>query len=286
MGLLEGKVAIITGAGTGIGRAHALLFAREGAAVVVNDLGGTLDGVGSDKSAAQAVVDEILTEGGKSCANGADVADPKAVDELFRTTIQSFGRLDIVVNNAGILRDKTLHKMDTKMWDSVIRVHLRGTFLCMRAAARHFRSREGGGRIINTTSVSGLLGNFGQANYAAAKAGIYGLTRTGAIELKKVGVTVNALAPIALTRMTAELPMMSAMKDASALLAPSLVAPAALFLASDLSADITGVVVGIEGKRLFTYQMTQTEAILPAGEAWTADEIRARWAEISGTESL
>ena len=280
--MLDGKVAVITGAGAGIGRAHALLFAKEGAAVVVNDHGGSLDGAGHSRGSADAVVAEIEAAGGVASADVGDVADETAADALIAGALERHGRLDILVNNAGILRDKTLHKMTNEMWDEVIRVHLRGTFLCSRAAARYFRQNEGGGRIINTTSVSGLMGNFGQANYAAAKAGIYGLTMTCALELKKAGVTVNALAPVALTRMTAELPMMSAMKDASELLAPDLVAPAALFLASDLSSDVTGTIVGVEGKRLFLYEMKRTEAVLPVGESWTADEIRARWEEIRG----
>lgn len=273
MNLLDGKVALVTGAGVGVGRAHALLLAREGAKVVVNDR--------ATKSATS-VVDEIRAFGGDACIDGGDVSIESDAEAMIALAIDTYGRLDILINNAGILRDKTLHKMDTAMWDEVIAVHLRGTFLCSRAAARHFRDRGGGGRIINTTSVSGLMGNFGQSNYAAAKAGIAGLTRTSALELKKNGVTVNALAPVALTQMTAELPMMAAIKDADRLLSPDLVAPAALFLASELAADVTGQIVGIEGRRIFLYKVHQTEAVLPAGAAWTADEIRARWAEITG----
>ena len=204
MGLLDGKVAAITGAGGGIGRAHALLFAREGARVVVNDVGGARDGTGGDDRAAQ-VVAEITGAGGQAIASRDDVADGEGARRIVQTAIDTYGKLDILINNAGILRDKTLRKMDEAMWDAVVRVHLRGTFLCVQAAAQHMCDRNEGGRIINTTSVSGLMGNFGQANYSAAKAGIYGLTRTAAIELKKYSVTVNALAPVAFTRMTEDL---------------------------------------------------------------------------------
>jgi NAD(P)-dependent dehydrogenase (short-subunit alcohol dehydrogenase family) len=280
MGLLDGRVAAITGAGNGIGRAEALLFAREGAQVVVNDLGGARDGTGSEEAVADQVVEEIRQAGGVAVANYADVGDPEGARSVVDHAVDRFGKLDIIVNNAGILRDKTLHKMDLEMWDEVIRVHLRGTFLCSQAAARHMRDRGEGGRIINTTSVSGLLGNFGQSNYAAAKAGIYGLTRTAALELKKHKITVNALAPVALTRMTEDLPMMQAMQ-ADRLLSADLVAPAALFLASDMAGDITGQVLGVEGKRLYLYQMEQTPAVMPSGDAWTAEEIRERWSEIS-----
>jgi NAD(P)-dependent dehydrogenase (short-subunit alcohol dehydrogenase family) len=280
MGLLDGRVAAITGAGNGIGRAEALLFAREGAQVVVNDLGGARDGTGSEEAVADQVVEEIRQAGGVAVANYADVGDPEGARSVVDHAVDRFGKLDIIVNNAGILRDKTLHKMDLEMWDEVIRVHLRGTFLCSQAAARHMRDRGEGGRIINTTSVSGLLGNFGQSNYAAAKAGIYGLTRTAALELKKHKIPVNALAPVALTRMTEDLPMMQAMQ-ADRLLSADLVAPAALFLASDMAGDITGQVLGVEGKRLYLYQMEQTPAVMPSGDAWTAEEIRERWSEIS-----
>ncbi len=215
MGLLNGKVAAITGAGGGIGRAHALLFAAEGAHVVVNDVGGTRDGSGTGQSMADRVVEEIRAAGGDAIADYGDVAEPDGADGLVRRAVDSFGKLDILVNNAGILRDKTLRKMTLEQWDAVVKVHLRGSFLCMQAAIEHMAERNQGGRIINTSSVSGLMGNFGQANYSAAKAGIYGLTMTAAIELKKHRITVNALAPVALTRMTEDLPMMAAMPNAS-----------------------------------------------------------------------
>jgi NAD(P)-dependent dehydrogenase (short-subunit alcohol dehydrogenase family) len=283
MGLLNGKVAAITGAGGGIGRAHALLFAAEGAHVVVNDLGGTRDGSGGNQSMADRVVEEIRAAGGQAVGDYGDVSEPQGADGLVRRAVDSFGKLDILVNNAGILRDKSLRKMTVDQWDSVVKVHLRGSFLCTKAAVDHMTERNHGGRIINTTSVSGLMGNFGQANYSAAKAGIYGLTMTSAIELKKHRITVNALAPVALTRMTEDLPMMAAMPNALELLSPAYVAPAALFLASELAADITGSILAVEGKRMYVYRMVQTPAVVPRDPTgWSAAEIRDRWSEISG----
>ncbi|HEY8146907.1 MAG TPA: SDR family NAD(P)-dependent oxidoreductase [Kofleriaceae bacterium] len=283
--LLRGKVAAITGSGGGIGRADALLFARHGARVVVNDLGGSRDGTGGDRAMADRVVDEIRAAGGEAVADQGDVSEPAGAEGLVRRAVESFGQLDILVNNAGILRDKTLRKMAVEQWDAVIKVHLRGTFLCTQAAAQHLMDRGAPGRIINTTSVSGLKGNFGQANYAAAKAGIYGFTMTAALELVKYGITVNAIAPIAHTRMTEDLPMMSAMPDAAQLLAAERIAPAALFLASDRAADITGAVLAVEGARMYVYRMSQTPAVLSADPAagWSAEEIDARWVELAGS---
>jgi NAD(P)-dependent dehydrogenase (short-subunit alcohol dehydrogenase family) len=285
MGLLDGKVAAITGAGGGIGRAHALLFAREGAKVVVNDLGGARDGTGRGSAMAAEVCAEIAAAGGQAVANGDDVSERAGAESIVKAAIDAFGQLDILVNNAGILRDKTMLKMDDAMWDLVVRVHLRGTYLCTQAAAKHMSERGKGGRIINTSSVSGLLGNFGQANYSAAKAGIYGFTRTCAMELKKHGITVNALAPVAVTRMTEDIPMVAALPNARELLGPEHIAPAALFLASELGADITGQVVAVEGPKMYLFKMIQTDAVLARdGKSFTAEEIRERWAEISGAK--
>jgi len=283
MGLLAGKVAVITGAGGGIGRAHALLFAKEGAKVVVNDLGGARDGTGSGTTMAEKVVEEIKSAGGQAVPNYDDVSERAGADNIVKTALDAFGQLDILVNNAGILRDKTLLKMEDAMFDIVVKVHLRGTYLCTQSAAKHMAERGKGGRIINTSSVSGLIGNFGQANYSAAKAGIYGLTRTASMELKKYGITVNALAPVAVTRLTEDLPMIKMLPNAQELLAPDHIAPAALFLASDQAADITGQVLAVEGPRLYMFKMIQTSAVTAKnGAEWTAQEIRERWDEISG----
>jgi NAD(P)-dependent dehydrogenase (short-subunit alcohol dehydrogenase family) len=278
MGLLDGKVAVVTGAGGGIGRAEALLFAREGAQVVVNDLGGARDGSGSDEAAASQVVREIEAAGGRACASFDSVATTEGAERIIATAVERFGRLDILVNNAGILRDKTLLKTTDEMWNVVIDVHLKGTFLCTRAAARQLVSQGEGGRIVNTTSVSGLRGNFGQTNYSAAKAGIYGLTRTVAIELQKHRITVNALAPIAKTRLTEDLPMFQGLST----LTPDHIAPAALFLASDLCGDKTGHVLATSGSRMYAFKLVETEGkFKDEGAIWSAKEIADHWEAIT-----
>lgn len=275
MGLLDGKVVIITGAGGGIGRAHALLFAKEGAKVVVNDLGGARDGTGTDASAADAVVAEIKAAGGVAVAHHASVATAEGAASMVKAATEAFGRIDVLVNNAGILRDKSFLKMDEEMWDLVVAVHLKGTFLCSQAVAKQMVAQGGGGRIVNTTSVSGMLGNFGQANYAAAKAGIYGLTRTMSIELQKHRVTVNALAPIAKTRMTEDLPMFQGVDS----MTPEHIAPAALFLGSDLCGDRTGHVLAVAGARLYAFKVVESAGKFKDGDAglWTAQEIADNW---------
>jgi NAD(P)-dependent dehydrogenase (short-subunit alcohol dehydrogenase family) len=283
MGLLDGKVAVITGAGGGIGRAHALLFAREGAKVVVNDLGGSRDGTGKGTTMAEQVVAEIKAAGGDAVPNYDDVSERPGADGIIKTALDSYGQLDILVNNAGILRDKTMLKMEDAMFDLVVKIHLRGTFLVTQAAAKHMVERNKGGRIVNTSSVSGLIGNFGQSNYASAKAGIYGFTRTCSMELRKWNITVNALAPVAVTRLTEDLPMIAQLPNAKEMLAPEHIAPAALFLASDLASDVTGQVLAVEGPRMYMFKMIQTPAVVAKdGKGFTAAEIKERWAEISG----
>ncbi|MGH7752335.1 MAG: SDR family NAD(P)-dependent oxidoreductase, partial [Gemmatimonadales bacterium] len=232
---------------------------------------------------ADAVVDEIRALGGEAVARADSVAEADSAERQVRTAVDAFGRLDILVNNAGILRDKTLVKMTDEMFDSVIAVHLRGTFLCTRAAARAMVERGQGGRIINTTSVSGLMGNFGQANYSAAKAGIYGLTRTAHLELHgKHRIAVNAVAPVAFTRMTEDIPLMQSIPDAKQMLAPEHVATVVVFLASDLAADLSGVIVGVQGPQVSVYRMVQSDGVGPRGVAWTARELHQRWKEIIG----
>ncbi|MBK7579161.1 MAG: SDR family NAD(P)-dependent oxidoreductase [Myxococcales bacterium] len=279
MGLLNGKVAIITGAGGGIGRATALLFAREGARVVVNDAGGARDGTGQSGTPARTVVDEIRAAGAEAVESGDSVATRAGAERIVATAVEHFGRLDVLINNAGILRDKTLLKMDDSMWDAVIAVHLTGTFLCTQAAASQMRAQGSTGSIVNTTSVSGMLGNFGQANYAAAKAGIYGLTRTASIELQRHGIRVNAVAPIAKTRMTEDLPMFE--KVAS--MTPEHVAPAHLFLASELSQDISGAVLSVAGGKLSIYKVVESAGKFKDSDSgvWTAGEIAEHWDVIS-----
>jgi NAD(P)-dependent dehydrogenase (short-subunit alcohol dehydrogenase family) len=279
MALLDGKVTIVTGAGNGIGRATALLFAREGASVLVNDPGGARDGSGSAKSAADAVVAEIRQAGGKAEANYDTVATKEGAEAIIEQAVSAFGRVDVLLNNAGILRDKTLLKMSLGEWQAVLDVHLTGTFLCTQAAAQKMKE-QGGGSIINTTSVSGMLGNFGQSNYAAAKAGIYGLTRTASIELQRFGVRVNAVAPIAKTRLTEDLPMFEKIEDS---LSPEHVAPAHLFLASALSNEVTGVVLAVAGARMSVFKVVESPGKYKEGDAgvWNAEEIAEHFESIS-----
>jgi NAD(P)-dependent dehydrogenase (short-subunit alcohol dehydrogenase family) len=279
MGLLDGKVAIITGSGGGIGREHALLFAREGAKVVVNDLGSDRHGGGKGGEMADKVVAEIKAQGGEAVANYDSVATREGADGLIWSALNKFGKLDVVVNNAGILRDKTILNMSEQDFDLVISVHLKGTFLMTQAAARVFKVQGKGGRIVNTTSLSGLLGNFGQGNYAAAKGGIYSLTRTASMEFQRMGVTVNALAPVALTRMTSDLAMFKGMTPDQ--IGPQYIAPVAAFLGSDLAADITGTIVGVQGPKIFLYKMIETGGATREGGPWSAAEIKERWAEIA-----
>jgi NAD(P)-dependent dehydrogenase (short-subunit alcohol dehydrogenase family)/acyl dehydratase/putative sterol carrier protein len=264
MKLLEGKVAIITGAGGGLGRTHALAFAAEGAKVVVNDPGVARDGSGGGAKMADAVVDEIKKAGGQAVASYDSVAD--GGDKIVKTAVDAFGKVDILVNNAGILRDKTIHNMTDDMWDLVLAVHLRGTFACTRAAAKVMKEKGTGGRIINTTSVAGLKGNFGQSNYSAAKAGIYGFTLTAAMEFAKDGISVNAIAPIAKTRMTEDIDSVPAEYR------PEDVSNVVVFLASDLAKDLSGRIIGVHGRHLFEYRMELTEG-KEKKEAWTPAEI-------------
>jgi NAD(P)-dependent dehydrogenase (short-subunit alcohol dehydrogenase family) len=247
--LCEGRVCIVTGAGRGLGREYALSLARHGAKVVVNDLGGSREGIGTDTGPAQDVVDEITTAGGDAVANTDDVSSWDGAADLVRQAIDTFGRLDVLVNNAGILRDRMLFSMTEEEWDAVIRVHLKGTFAPSHHAAAYWRERSKAGetvdgRLVNTTSVSGLYANVGQTNYGAAKAGIATFTQIAAQELSRYGVTVNAIAPGALTRLTGDLEITDEIRQN---FAPSWVAPAITWLASLDSADVTGQVIEASG---------------------------------------
>ncbi len=254
-GMCEGRVAIVTGAGRGIGREYALMLAEHGAKVIVNDLGATRDGTGSDAGPAQQVVDDIEAMGGAAAVNGADVSDFAAAKEMIDQAVETFGGLDVVVNNAGILRDRMLTNMTEEEWDLVIKVHLKGTFAPARHAAGYWRERSKAGqpndaRIINTTSVSGIYGNPGQTNYGAAKQGIAGFTFIAALELQRYGVTVNAIAPGALTRLTEDLGMGQAGDEAKAAMSPRWIAPLCTWLASAQSSGITGRVFESSGRML------------------------------------
>ena len=246
-GLCEGRVAIVTGAGRGVGREHALLLAANGAKVVVNDLGANVDGTGQDASFASQTVADIKKAGGEAMVNGDDVSSWAGAKNMIDSALKAYGKLDILVNNAGILRDRMLVNMSEEEWDAVIRVHLKGTFAPSRHAAAYWREEQKKtgepvmGRIINTTSTSGIYGNVGQTNYGAAKAGIAAFTIIAARELKRIGVTVNAISPSAQTRMTEGLRVVNdeqrAMRD------PKWVSPVVTYLASELAQDITGRVI-------------------------------------------
>lgn len=282
MGLLDGKVALVTGAGGGLGKAYAIALAAEGASVVVNDLGGARDGSGHDQAMADLVVATIRGLGGKAHANHDSVADAQGAANMVNAAIERFGRLDIVINNAGILRDKTLLRMDEAMWDVVIAVHLKGTYLVSKAAFEHMVREGHGGRIINTTSYAGLKGNFGQTNYAAAKAGIAGFTRTLALEGRKAGVLVNAIAPIAKTRMTEDISMVPSEYE------PEDIAPLAVWLASPLSEGITGRIFGAHGSHYLEYLTEMTDGVDLGEQRWSPALISERLGEIamSGAERV
>jgi len=273
MGLLDGKVAIVTGSGGGIGREHALALAKEGAHVVVNDLGGARDGSGAGTAMADKVVAEIESAGGKAVPNYDNVATVSGGESILKTALDAFGRVDVLVNNAGILRDKSFAKMEEDLWDIVVQVHLKGTY-CVTRPVYNWMRENGGGVIINTSSTSGLNGNFGQTNYGAAKAGIAGFTRCLAIEGAKYGVRAFILAPVALTRLTDDLPgfQNEAMK---ARMAPGLVSPLVTFLASDLSAGMNGKTFFVGGGRIAEMRVVTHTGVTKAedGGCWTPAEI-------------
>lgn len=254
-GICEGRVVIVTGAGRGIGRSHAIEFARQGAKVVVNDLGADVDGSGGSTGPAGEVVETIRKAGGNAVANGDDVSDWEGAQRLVKTAIDHFGGLDTVVNNAGILRDRMLVNMSIEEWDAVIKVHLRGTFGPARAAAAYWREQSKAGktvdaRIVNTTSPSGIYGNVGQANYGAAKAGIASFTVISSMELGRYGVTCNAIAPMALTRMTQGLGIAGDEKkkpEEFDPMDPDNISPLVVWLGSNESKDVTGRVFNVHG---------------------------------------
>ncbi len=287
MGLLDGKVAIVTGAGHGIGRGHALELAKEGARVVVNDLGTTLRGEGSGKDA-DLTVDLIRERGGEAVANYGDVTDYEMGRELIAQAVEEFGRLDILVNNAGIARDATIWKMTEDDWDLVIKVHLKGTFVPTHHAVNHWRrlSQQGEdvsyGRIINTTSGAGLTGNFGQANYTAAKAGIAAFTQTVSLEVFKMGITVNCIGPAGATRMAASIPGAGIeAKEPDEFeewdpMDPSLASPLVAWLASDKAAHVTGQVIrAVKDEIILMNPWSNGNTIRKPGKRWEASELTA-----------
>jgi NAD(P)-dependent dehydrogenase (short-subunit alcohol dehydrogenase family) len=281
---LTGKVAIVTGAGRGIGRAHALALAEAGAKVVVNDLGAALSGEGHDATPAQQVVAEIERQGGEAVGNGENVADFAGAERMIQQAIDEFGRLDILVNNAGILRDRMLVNMTEDEWDAVITVHLKGHFAPTRHAAAHWRERAKAGedvrgRVINTSSPSGVFGNVGQANYGAAKAGIAGFTLIVAQELLRYGVTVNCLAPNARTRMTEDVFDMGGPSEGFDPLDPSNMSPLVVALSADEAQNITGQVFHVWGGAINALQGWSAGELFAAGERWDADALLAELTE-------
>ena len=278
-GTCAGRVVVITGAGNGIGRAHALAFAAQGAKVVVNDLGGARDGAGSSTGPAQAVAGEIAAAGGQAVANTDDISSWAGAERLIEAAVEAFGGLDVVVNNAGILRDRMIVTMTEQDWDSVIGVHLKGTFSVLHHAAGYWRQRAKEGhandaRVINTTSPSGLFGNAGQANYGAAKAGIASLTVIAARELDRYGVTVNAIAPTALTRMTEDIEMMRA-AAASTDLSPEAISPLVVWLGSAESRDVTGRVFGVWGNAITVLEGWVNGPTVSRETRWDQDGLSA-----------
>jgi len=273
------RVAVVTGGGNGIGRAHALAFAAQGARVVVNDLGGSRDGEGSSARPAQTVADEITAAGGQAVANTDDISTWDGARRLIEAAVEAFGGLDVVVNNAGILRDKMIVTMTEQDWDAVIGVHLKGTLAVLHHAAAYWRQRAKDGhandaRVINTTSPSGLFGNPGQANYGAAKAGIASLTIIAARELDRYGVTVNAIAPTALTRMTEDLEMMRA-AAATADLSPEAISPLVVWLGSARSRAVTGRVFGVWGNAITVLEGWVNGPSVSRDTRWDQDGLAA-----------
>jgi NAD(P)-dependent dehydrogenase (short-subunit alcohol dehydrogenase family) len=274
--MLKGKAAVVTGAARGIGREIAMLMASLGARVVVNDYGGSEVGGGEASAPADEVVSEIKKAGGEAVANYDSVASMAGGQSIVKTCVSAFGRVDIVVNNAGILRDRMIFNMSEEEWDAVINTHLKGTFAVTRAAAPIMREQKWG-RIINMTSTSGLIGNVGQANYAAAKLGILGLTKVTALDMARYNVTANCISPFAWTRMIGTIPTETEAQKARVekikKMSPAHIAPMAAFLASDGAKDVTGQIFGVRGKEIMLFGHERPIMRVHNSEGWTPDRI-------------
>ena len=285
MSLLGERVAVVTGAGRGIGREIALLMASSGARVVVNDLGGREDGTGGSGAAADEVATAIRAAGGEAVASAESVASMAGGQRIVEAALDSFGRVDIVVNNAGILRDRMIFNMTEEEWDAVIGVHLKGTFALTRAAAPRLRGQRWG-RIVNMTSTSGLIGNVGQANYAAAKMGIVGLTRVTALDLARYQVTANCISPFAWTRLIGTIPTETPAQQARVAklekMSPRDIAPLAVFLASESAAGVSGQVFGVRGKEIFVFSQPRPVRAVHDGGGWTPERLAERFASTFG----
>jgi NAD(P)-dependent dehydrogenase (short-subunit alcohol dehydrogenase family) len=275
----DGKVAIVTGAGGGLGREHAKLLASRGALVVVNDVGGAVDGSGGSATPAEQVVREIKDAGGEAVADTNSVATPEGGESIVQTAVDAFGRVDIVVNNAGILRDKAFHNMEPDIIEAVLTVHLKGAFYVTRPAWKIMRE-QGYGRVVNTSSSAGILGNFGQANYGAAKMGLVGLTNVLAIEGERYNIKANAVSPIAGTRMTAE--VLGKLQD---LLDPALVSPVVAYLAHE-DCPVSGNIYSIGGGRVVRFFIGMTEGYVKRDGALTMEDVRDHFEEINDTSEF
>src|SRR6478735_4173686 len=275
-GIVQDKVAIVTGAGRGIGRAIALLMAAEGAKVLVNDVGAALDGSGGDAGPAQQVIEEIKKKGGQAIASTLSIGEPQNADQIVKAALDAFGRVDILVNNAGILRDKIFHRMSWSDWSDVIAVHLHGSFSMSRACATHFREQNSGS-FIHMTSTSGLVGNFGQANYMAAKMGIVGLSRGIALDMARFKVRSNCVSPFAWTRMVQSIPAEDeAQKERlarAAQVTPEKVAPLVVYLASDRADGITGQILSARNNEIYLFNQNRPVRTLHRSDGWTPQKL-------------
>lgn len=274
--MLDGKVVAVTGAGQGVGREIALLCAKEGASLVVNDLGTSQEGEGHDVGPAQKTVEDIGAAGGTAIVNGASVADPAGAASIIEDAVKAFGRIDAVVNNAGILRDRIWHKMSHEDWNAVINVHLNGCFNVSKAATPYFKDQESGS-FIHFTSTSGLIGNFGQANYSAAKLGIVGLSQSIALDMARAGVRSNCIAPFAWSRMTASIPATTPDEQARVermkAMSADKIAPLVAFLASDAAKDVTNQVFGVRKNEIFVFSKPRPVRTMHKSEGWTPQSI-------------
>ncbi len=274
--MVDGKVVVVTGSGGGIGKGIALLMASHGAKVVVNDIGAALDGSGHDDGPAAATVREIKAAGGEAVANTDSVADPKGAERLIQTGLDAFGRIDAVVNNAGILRDRIFHRMSLDEWRAVIDVHLNGSFHVSKAAANHFKE-QGSGAFVHFTSTSGLVGNLGQANYSAAKMGIVGLSKSIALDMAKFGVRSNAIAPFAWSRMIGSIPVTDEAQKARVAklqsMTPDKIAPLVVYLCADAAKEVTGQIFSVRNNEIFLMSQPRPIRSVQAGAGWTPEAI-------------
>jgi NAD(P)-dependent dehydrogenase (short-subunit alcohol dehydrogenase family) len=274
--MLENKVALITGAGRGIGREIALMMAQRGARVVVNDPGVSLDGKNETNAPANEVVNDIVSAGGEAVADFGSVSESVSARAMVQRAVDTFGRIDIVVNNAGILRDAFFHKMTDEDWDTVIKVHLYGSFYVSRAAAEHFRRQESG-VFVNMTSTSGLVGNVGQANYSAAKLGIVGLSKSLALDMARFNVRSNCISPFAWSRMVGSIPNTPDQEErlkGLKMLTPDKIAPVAAFLASDAASEVTGQIFAVRGNEIFLMSQPRPSRSVHRSEGWTPETLR------------